>query len=79
MNSNFAGISVSKLIFKALRPHSFSLGSFLERTIPFVVIARVFSPFRPERCKQISSRSFLTVGSPPVRARLIHRIFKTQE
>lgn len=39
-NSNFAGTSVSKLIFIKSSPHSLSFGSLLARVIPLVVIAR---------------------------------------
>lgn len=74
MNSNFDGTNVSKLIFKAESPHSFSFESFFERVIPFVVMANVFSPFKLDSCRQISSISFLMVGSPPVK-----RILSTPE
>lgn len=74
INSNFAGTNVSKLIFTEVSPHSFSLGSFLARVIPLVVMASVFNPFKLDKCKHMSSISFLMVGSPPVK-----RIFSTPE
>ena len=44
MNSNFCGISVSRLILRCVTPASFNCGSFLFNAIPFVVIPSVFKP-----------------------------------
>ncbi|WVY99499.1 hypothetical protein V8G54_025569 [Vigna mungo] len=71
INSNFAGTKVSTLMLRAVSPQSFSLGSFLVKAIPLVVMDSVLSPFKFDNSKHMSSISFLTVGSPPVRRILV--------
>ena len=46
-NSNFCGTNVSRLIFSKLSPASLSLGNFLTKVMPFVVIANVSRPSIP--------------------------------
>ena len=40
INSNFCGTSVSKLMFKCVKPAFFNESNFFDRTMPFVVIAK---------------------------------------
>mmetsp|Transcript_947 Transcript_947/g.2759 ORF Transcript_947/g.2759 Transcript_947/m.2759 type:complete len:202 (+) Transcript_947:2930-3535(+) len=72
INSNFAFTNESKLTLMDFSPLRFNASSLLFNAIPFVVIATCSIPSIFVIRSTMSTKSFLTVGSPPVR-----RTFRT--
>mmetsp|Transcript_12185 Transcript_12185/g.20799 ORF Transcript_12185/g.20799 Transcript_12185/m.20799 type:complete len:201 (-) Transcript_12185:518-1120(-) len=64
--SNLAGSSVSSEIFSLVTPFFAKCSNFLRSTIPFDVTPNVLTPSTLPITETISSKSFRTVGSPPV-------------
>ena len=67
MNSNFAFTNESKLTLIDFKPFRFNASSLLFNATPFVVIATCSIPSILDIRSTMSVKSFLTVGSPPVR------------
>ena len=66
MNSNFAGTRVSSEIFNLVNPFALSFSNRFSSVTPFVVTLTSRIPGTLAARFTTSSKSFLTVGSPPV-------------